>query len=220
MGIKINVGWQWSGWYRNTYNLHKNWSEPMQIVWKLIGDRLGGIYRSMKKSSTILPGQASATVSRTKLDRWCQTAADLTPWPSSAIRPRHWKLDMSKKMKPQQKQQQQPQKQAIDLSSKGGKWGYWRFISEPANTTGGRPCQSESNKRGKSGGNRHALGFLLALWASMEVFEGWLSTGKCLQGRSLNHMASIYPKFSQGGNPPQQQDQTLAPCRDGGHEVK
>jgi len=68
----------------------------MRIMWKLIGDRLGGIYRSMKKSSTILPGQASATLSRTKLDRWRPPAPDLTPWTSSSIWPWPRKLHMLK----------------------------------------------------------------------------------------------------------------------------
>ena len=68
----------------------------MRIVSKLIGDRLGGIYRSLKKSSMILPGQASATLSRIKLDQWCPLVADLTPWTNSLIRPWPRKLHMSK----------------------------------------------------------------------------------------------------------------------------
>jgi len=57
----------------------------MRIIWKLIGDRLGGIYRSTKKSSMILPGQASATLSRTKLDWWCPLVADVKPRTNSSI---------------------------------------------------------------------------------------------------------------------------------------
>jgi len=95
MGIRTDDAWRWSRWCRDTYNFHKNWSEPMRIIWKLIGDRLGRIYRSTKKSSTILPGQASATLSRTKLDRWRPPAADFTPWTTPLIRPRRRKLHMS-----------------------------------------------------------------------------------------------------------------------------
>jgi len=95
MGIRTDDVWRWSCWFRDTSNFHKNWSEPMQIVWKRIGDRLGGIYRSTKKSSTILPGQASATLWRTMLDRWRPPAADLAPWPDSSIRRRPLKLHMS-----------------------------------------------------------------------------------------------------------------------------
>jgi len=68
----------------------------MRIMWKLIGHRLDGMYRSMKKSSTILPGQASATLSLTKLDQWCPPAEDLIPWINSSIRLRPRKLHMSK----------------------------------------------------------------------------------------------------------------------------
>jgi len=66
----------------------------MQIVWKLIGDRLGGIYSGMKRSSTILPGRASTTLSRTKLDLWRTPAGDLSPWTISSIRLRPGKLHL------------------------------------------------------------------------------------------------------------------------------
>jgi len=41
MGIRINVTWWWLRLCRNTYQFHKNRSEPMRIVSKLIGDMLG-----------------------------------------------------------------------------------------------------------------------------------------------------------------------------------
>ena len=50
----------------------------------------------MKKSSTILPGQDSSTLSRTKLNRGRPLAADLTPWTNSSTRPRPRKFHMSK----------------------------------------------------------------------------------------------------------------------------
>jgi len=43
-----------------------------------------------------MPGQASATLSRTKLDQWCPPAADLTPWTKSSIWQRPRKSHMSK----------------------------------------------------------------------------------------------------------------------------
>jgi len=58
--------------------------------------QLGGIYTSMKKSSTIMPGQVSATLSRTKLDQWRPPGADLTPWTKSSIWQRPRKSHMSK----------------------------------------------------------------------------------------------------------------------------
>jgi hypothetical protein len=54
---------------------------------------------------------------------------------------------------------------------------------------------------------------------STEICEGRHSTCKCLRCGSPNHKASFCPKHSQGGNPPQQ-DQSLAPNRDGGHQIK
>jgi len=96
MGISTDEAWGWSRRCRDTQNIHKNQSEPMRIVWKLIGDRLGGIYRSTKKFSTILPWQASPTLSTTKRDHWRQPAADSTPWTNFSIRPPPWKLHMSK----------------------------------------------------------------------------------------------------------------------------
>jgi len=95
MGIRIDVAWRWWCWCRNTYSVHKDRSEPMRTVWKPIGEMLGGIYRSMKNSSTILPGHAARTLSKTKLDRWCLAVADLTPWMNSLIRPWLRKLQMS-----------------------------------------------------------------------------------------------------------------------------
>jgi len=67
----------------------------MRIVWKLIGDRLGEIYRSMKKSSTILPWQASTTLWRTKLNWWLPPAEDMATGTNSSIRPRPGNLHMS-----------------------------------------------------------------------------------------------------------------------------
>jgi len=80
----------------DTYNSRKNRSEPMQIVWKPIGDRMGVINRGMNKSSTILPGQAFATLSKTMLDKWRPPEVDLTPWTNSSIRPWPRRLHMSK----------------------------------------------------------------------------------------------------------------------------
>jgi len=51
------------------------------------------------------------------------------------------------------------------------------------------------------------------------IFKGRRLTGKCLQCGSVNHKASFCPKYWQGGNPPLQ-DETLAPNRDGGHQIK
>jgi len=68
----------------------------MRIMWKLIGDRLGGIYGRIKMFSTILPGPASATLSTTMLDQWRLPAAYLTSWMNSLIQPRPRKLHMSK----------------------------------------------------------------------------------------------------------------------------
>ena len=126
----------------------------------------------------------------------------------------------NKKPQQQQQQQQQQQKQPTDSSSKGGKRGYRPSISEPADTTGGGTSgQSGSNKHGKSGGGGQSSGLPPAPWVSMEIFKGRHSTGKCLRCGSPNHKASFCPKYSRGGNPPQQ-DQTLAPNRDGGHQIK
>jgi len=99
MGTRINIECQWLHWSRNKYNLHKNRSAPMRIVWKLIGDRLGGIYRSMKTSSMTLPGQASTTLSRTKLNHWYPAAWELTHFTRSSIRPRPSKLHMLKSLR-------------------------------------------------------------------------------------------------------------------------
>ena len=120
--------------------------------------------------------------------------------------------------KPQQQQQQQ-QKQPMDSSSNGRKRGYQPSISEPADTTGGKCGQSVTNRHGKSGGRGQSSGLPPAPWLSMEIFEGRRSTGKCLLCGSPNNKASFFPKYSRGGNPPQQ-DQTLAPNRDGGHQIK
>jgi len=55
------------------------------------------------------------------------------------------------KIKPHQ-QQQQPQKQHMDLPSKGSKRDYQPSICEPAGTTSsGRSVQSDANTHGKSG---------------------------------------------------------------------
>jgi hypothetical protein len=121
--------------------------------------------------------------------------------------------------KPQQQQQQQ-QKQPTDLPSKGGKRVYRPSISEPANTSGGgKPGQSGSNRHGKSGDGGQSSGLPPAPCVSTEFFESRRTTGKCLRCGSPNHKASFCPKYLRGGNPPQQ-DQTLAPNRDGGHPIK
>jgi len=67
----------------------------MQIIWKLFGARLGGIFRSMKKSSMILPVQACTTLWRTKLDWWPPLVAQQIPWTNSSILPHPGKLHMS-----------------------------------------------------------------------------------------------------------------------------
>jgi len=84
-GIWVDVGWLSLGWCSITYNIHKSQSEPLQIFWKLIANRLGGMYRRMKNSSTILLGLATVTLSRQTFAWWCQPAADLTPWTRSLI---------------------------------------------------------------------------------------------------------------------------------------
>jgi hypothetical protein len=122
--------------------------------------------------------------------------------------------------KPQQQQSQQ-QKQPMDTPHKGGKRGYRPSISEPANTTGEKSGHSGSNKYGKSGGGGQSSGLPPAPWVSTEVFESRRSNAKCLRCGSPNHKASFCPKYSRGGNPPQQ-DQWLAPSGNGsgGHQVK
>jgi len=127
-------------------------------------------------------------------------------------------------MKPQQQQQQQPhqqqQKQPTDSSSKCGKHGCQPSISEAADNTGGGKCsQSGSNNHGKSGGRRQLSGLPPAPWDPIEIIGSRWSTGKCLRSISPNHKVSFCPKSSWGGNPPQQ-DQTLAPNRDKGHQIK
>jgi hypothetical protein len=108
----------------------------------------------------------------------------------------------------------------MDTSSKGGKRGYQPSISEPADTTeGGNSGQSRSNRHGTAGGGGQSSGLPPAPWVSTEIFEGRHSTGKCLQCGTPNPKASFCPKYSDGGNPPQQ-DQTLAPNRYGGHQIK
>jgi hypothetical protein len=126
--------------------------------------------------------------------------------------------------KPQQQQQQQQQqhqqKQPTDSSSKGGKPGYWPSISEPADTTAGsKSGQSGSNRHGKSGGGGQSSGLPPAPWISTGIVEIRRTTRKCLRCGSPNHKASFCPKYSRGGNPPQQ-DQTLAPNRNEGHQIK
>jgi len=96
MEIRTDDVWRLSHQCMDASNFDKDQSEPMVIVWKLIGDRLGGIFKSMKKSSTILPGQASGTLSRTYLDWWRPPAEDLTPWMNSLTRLWPLKLHMSK----------------------------------------------------------------------------------------------------------------------------
>jgi len=126
----------------------------------------------------------------------------------------------TKPQQQEQQQQQQQQKQPTDSSSKGGNRGYRPSISEPADTTGGgKSGQSGTNTHGKSGGGGQSSGFPPPPWVSTEIFEIRCSTGKCLRCGSPNHKASFCPKYSRGGNPPQQH-QTLASNRDGGHQIK
>jgi len=106
----------------------------MRIVWKLIGDRLGEIYRSMKKSSTIFPGQASATFSRTKLERWRPPAADLTPWTSSSISPRPRKLHMLKT---------RSHRSSNNSSSNSSRNSLWTHLPKAANEATGHPSPSQ-----------------------------------------------------------------------------
>jgi len=121
----------------------------------------------------------------------------------------------------QQQQQQQQQKQPMDWSSKGSKRGYRPSISEPADTTGGgKSRQSGLNKHERSGGGGQSSILPPAPWVATEIFEGRLSTGMFLRCGFPNPKVSFCPTFSLGGNPPQQQDQTLAPNRDGGHQIK
>jgi len=116
-------------------------------------------------------------------------------------------VETKKPQQQQQQQQQRQQKQPTDSSSKGGKRGYRPSIPEPADTTfGGKSGQSGSNRHGKSGSGRQSSGLPPAPWVSTEIFEGGHSTGKCFQCGSPNHKASFCPKYSRGGNPPQQQD--------------
>jgi len=105
------------------------------------------------------------------------------------------------------------------MSSKGGKWGYRPSISELADTTGSKSGQSGSYKHGNSGGRAQSWGLLPAPWVSTEIFEGRCSTGKCSRCGSANQKVSFCPKYTSRGNPPQQQDQTLVPNRDGGPQV-
>jgi hypothetical protein len=119
----------------------------------------------------------------------------------------------------QQQQKQQQQKRPTDWSSKGGTRGYRPSISEPADTTGRKSGQSGSNRHGKSGGGGQSSRLPPAPWVSTEIFECRRSTGKCLRCGSLNHKVSFSSKYSREGNPPQH-DQTLAPNRDGGHQIK
>jgi len=119
----------------------------------------------------------------------------------------------------QPQQQQQQQKQPMDSSSKGGKRGYRPSIPEPADTTGsGKSGQSELNRHGKSGGRGQSSGSPPGPWVSTEIFESRCSTSNCLRCGSPNPKASFRPKFPRGGNP-LQQDQTLAPKCDGGHQI-
>ena len=97
MGIWTDNAWRWSRGCWDPYTINMNWSELMRIVSKLIGHRLGGICRSTKKASTILPGKASATLSRSKLDQDRPPEADLTTWTNYSISPRPRKLHMSKR---------------------------------------------------------------------------------------------------------------------------
>ena len=96
MEIKIDIALWWLRRSRNATIIHKNWTKPMQIVWKPTGDRLGGICWLLKNSSTIFPRQTSATLSGTILDRWRLPASDLSPGRNSLIRLRPRKLPMSK----------------------------------------------------------------------------------------------------------------------------
>jgi hypothetical protein len=130
-------------------------------------------------------------------------------------------VDNKQPLQQQQQQQQQQQKQPTDWSSKGGKFGYRPSISKPANTTGGsKSSQLGSNGHGKSGGGGQSSGLPPAPWVSTDIFTGRLSTGKYLRYGSPNLKANLCPKYSRGGNPPQQEDQTLAPNKDGGHQIK
>jgi hypothetical protein len=85
IGIRTDDGWRWSCRCSDAFNLRKTLSEPMSIIWNLIGDMLSGINRSMKKFSTILTGKASATLTRTKLDWYSQPEADLRAWTNPSI---------------------------------------------------------------------------------------------------------------------------------------
>jgi hypothetical protein len=129
-------------------------------------------------------------------------------------------VENKKPQQQQQQQQKQQQKQPTGSSSKGGKRGYRPSISVPADKTGCRKSgQSGSNTHGKSSGVGQSSGLPPAPWVSTEIFESRRSTGKCLRCRWPNHKVSFCPKYSRGGNPPQQ-DQTLAPNRDGGRQIK
>jgi len=108
-----------------------------------------------------------------------------------------------KNEKPMQQQQQQQQKQRTDSASNGSKRGYQPSISKPGdNTCGGQSCRLGSNKHGKSGGKGQSSGLLPAAWVSMEIFERWCSTGKCLQCRSLDDKASFCPSVNNGSGYP------------------
>jgi len=53
----------------------------------------------------------------------------------------------------------------------------------------------------------------------MESYKGWHSSSDYFRCGSPNYKVTFYPIYLWGGNPPQQ-DQTLAPNRDGGHQIK
>ena len=187
---RVKANWRQAGW-----NLQKHEEVFYDIAW-------GGLRNSLKnKVGSMTPACGRFD----SLDEFFDK--------ESALEVTHVENKM-----PQQQQQQQ--KQPTDSSLKGGKQGYQPSISEPAGSTGGgKSGQPASNRPGKSGGGGQSAGQPPAPWVSTEIFESQRFTGKCLQCRSSNNQASFCPTYSRGGNP-LQQDQTLAPNRHGGHQIK
>jgi len=192
---RVKANWRQAGW-----NLQKNDEVLYDIAW-------AGLRNSLKnKVGPMTPA--------------CGRFDTLDEFFDKAMASEVTHVENKKPQQQQQQQEQQQQKQPTESSSNSGKRGYRPSISEPANTSGGgKSGQSGTNKHCKSGGGGQSSGLPPGPWVSTEILEIRRSTCKCLRCGSPNYKASICPKYSRGGNPPHQ-DQTSAPNRDGGHQIK
>jgi len=176
----VKANWRQAGW-----NLQKYEEVLYEIAW-------AGLCNSLKNKV----GPMTPSCGRfDTLDEYFDKAA------ASEVTP----VANKKPQRQQQQQQQQQQKQPTDSSSKGGKGGYRPSIYETADTTaGGKSSQSGTNQHGKSGSRGQSSDLPPAPWVSTKISEIRRSTGKCLRCGSPNPKASLCPKYSPGGNPPQQ----------------